>query len=51
MVTSFPLFNGDSEIDMIYRMFRLLGTPTNKEWPGVENFENYSNLLVPDHEK
>jgi len=51
MVTKFPLFQGDSENDMIYRMMRLLGTPTNREWPGVEGFENYANLLVPEHER
>lgn len=27
------LFPGDSEIDQLYRIFRLLGTPTDSNWP------------------
>ncbi|KAL7006547.1 hypothetical protein EMMF5_003968 [Cystobasidiomycetes sp. EMM_F5] len=30
-----PLFPGDSEIDEIFRIFRLLGTPDEEVWPGV----------------
>jgi len=41
MLTSRPLFPGDSQIDMLYRMFRTLGTPTNTVWPGVESMVNY----------
>lgn len=35
MVTKRPLFPGDSEIDQIYKIFRHLGTPDEKVWPGV----------------
>jgi serine/threonine protein kinase len=40
MATSAALFRGDSEIDTIFQIFRKLGTPTEKEWPGLE--------LLPD---
>lgn len=36
-----PLFMGDSEIDQLYKIFRILGTPNNKVWNGVENLPNY----------
>ena len=29
-----PLFTGDSEIDEIFKIFQLLGTPNEKTWPG-----------------
>ena len=32
-----PLFQGKSEIDQIDRVFRLLGTPNEKIWPGFED--------------
>ena len=32
-----PLFQGKSEIDQIDRVFRLLGTPNEKIWPGFEH--------------
>ncbi|KAH3660692.1 hypothetical protein OGATHE_005024 [Ogataea polymorpha] len=30
-----PLFAGDSEIDQIFKIFRVLGTPTEEIWPDV----------------
>jgi len=32
-----PLFVVDSEIDLLFSIFRMLGTPTNNTWPGVED--------------
>jgi hypothetical protein len=29
------LFPGDSQIDELYRIFQLLGTPTEETWPGT----------------
>ncbi|KAM0746290.1 Pkinase-domain-containing protein [Meredithblackwellia eburnea MCA 4105] len=36
-----PLFPGDSEIDEIFRIFRLLGTPDDDVWPGVTSLPDY----------
>jgi len=36
-----PLLPGDSEIDQIFRIFRLLGTPTEDNWPGVSSYRDY----------
>lgn len=36
-----PLFPGDSEIDEIFRIFRVLGTPNEDIWPGVSNLPDY----------
>lgn len=36
-----PLFTGDSEIDQIYKIFIILGTPTNETWKDVEELPNY----------
>lgn len=41
MVTKRPLFHGDSEIDQLFRIFRILGTPTEKNWPGVSQLQDY----------
>ena len=30
-----PVFSGDSEMETLYRTFQLLGTPTERDWPGV----------------
>eukprot|EP01017_Pseudomicrothorax_dubius_P017512 TRINITY_DN1971_c0_g1_i1.p1 TRINITY_DN1971_c0_g1~~TRINITY_DN1971_c0_g1_i1.p1 ORF type:complete len:306 (+),score=53.43 TRINITY_DN1971_c0_g1_i1:145-1062(+) len=36
------LFTGDCEIDQLYRIFRVLGTPTEQVWPGLTVMKNYS---------
>eukprot|EP00127_Corallochytrium_limacisporum_P005042 Clim_evm38s197 gene=Clim_evmTU38s197 len=36
-----PLFPGDSEIDQLFRIFRVLGTPTEETWPGVTELAEY----------
>jgi len=36
-----PLFPGDSEIDQIYRIFQILGTPSEAQWPGVSQLPFY----------
>ena len=43
MVTKKPLFAGDSDIDQLYRIFRVLGTPNEQNWPGVSNLRDYKN--------
>lgn len=35
------LFPGDSEFQQLLHIFRLLGTPTEKEWPGVSSLRDW----------
>lgn len=41
MASSHALFPGDSEIDMIFKIFRLLGTPDEGVWPGVTELKDF----------
>jgi len=41
MCTRKPLFPGDSEIDEIFKIFKLLGTPDENNWPGVTSFPDF----------
>ncbi|KAJ2358658.1 Cyclin-dependent kinase catalytic subunit, partial [Coemansia sp. RSA 2618] len=41
MVQRKPLFPGDSEIDEIFKIFRILGTPTEEIWPDVTTLPDY----------
>lgn len=43
------MFPGDSEIDQLFRIFRVLGTPNEKVWPGVTNLPDYK-CRFPDWE-
>ena len=36
-----PLFPGNSEIDQLFKIFQILGTPTNETWEDVESLPEY----------
>lgn len=39
------LFPGDSEIDQIFRIFRLLGTPSETTWPGITALPHFQSAF------
>ncbi|KAI6192462.1 Kinase domain protein [Aphelenchoides fujianensis] len=41
MARNLPLFQGDSEIDQLFRIFRIMGTPTDEEWAEFELMPDY----------
>lgn len=40
-----PLFQGDSEIDQIFKIFQFHGTPTNQTWPGVTQLPDFKTTF------
>lgn len=42
MATKRPFLPGDSEIDELFRIFRVFGTPTEAEWPGVTQLQDWN---------
>ena len=49
MLTKIPLFPGDSEIDELYRIFRVLGTPDEQTWPGVSHLPDWKSSFPVWH--
>jgi len=45
MVTGRPLFPGASNSDQLVRIFKILGTPTKKFWPGMMDLPDYKVAL------
>ncbi|KDD74294.1 protein kinase [Helicosporidium sp. ATCC 50920] len=45
MVNQRPLFPGDSEIDQLYKVFQVLGTPNEQTWPGVSQLPDYKDIF------
>jgi len=45
MIAKRPLFPGDSEIDQLFRIFRILGTPTEEVWHGCTSLPDYKESL------
>jgi cyclin-dependent kinase 1 len=45
LLTKSPFFVGDSEIDQLYKIFRILGTPSERVWPGVSKLRDYKRTF------
>ncbi|KAI9275438.1 kinase-like domain-containing protein [Phascolomyces articulosus] len=45
MMTLRPIFPGDSQIDELFRIFQLLGTPNEEYWPGVSALPDFSHTF------
>ena len=45
MATRRPLFAGDSEVDEIFKIFKLHGTPTEETWPGVTKLKDFKTTF------
>jgi len=45
-----PLFPGNNDIDQLYRVFQVMGTPNPATWPEVVNLPDYSKVSFPDME-
>jgi serine/threonine protein kinase len=48
LFTRFPLFNGANDIDQIFRVFQVMGTPNESIWPGVQELPDFSKVHYPD---
>lgn len=42
-----PLMSGKSELFQMTKMFKLLGTPTLKDWPGLKDLPGYKTMTLP----
>ncbi|CAL9207982.1 unnamed protein product [Musa hybrid cultivar] len=45
MANQRPLFPGDSEIDELFKIFRILGTPNEEIWPGVTSLPDFKSAF------
>jgi serine/threonine protein kinase len=45
MIMKKPLFPGESEIDELFSIFRVLGTPTEETFPGLTELPAYSETF------
>ena len=51
-----PLFMGDSEIDQIFKIFKVLGTPNESNWPDAlklsdfkKTFPKFKGMAMIEH--
>jgi serine/threonine protein kinase len=45
MATGQALFPGDSEIDTLFKIFQVLGTPTAEQWPGLIDLPDFKRTF------
>lgn len=46
-----PIFSGDSEIDQIFKIFRVLGTPNESVWPDIVYLPDFKPSFPKWHRK
>ncbi|CCH62625.1 hypothetical protein TBLA_0H03440 [Henningerozyma blattae CBS 6284] len=46
-----PIFSGDSEIDQIFKIFRILGTPNESIWPDIVYLPDFKPSFPKWHRK
>ena len=42
MITGKPLFPGDCEIGQLFKIFQIMGTPNEDNWPGISKLKDFS---------
>ena len=42
-----PLLPGKNELDQVHRICNLLGSPTDKIWPGFADLPNAKSIQLP----
>jgi len=45
MINLQALFTGDSEIDQLFKMFKILGTPNEETWPGCMQMKEFNQTF------
>lgn len=48
LITLTPLFAGNNDIDQMFRVFQVLGSPDPASWPGVERLPDYAKVSFPN---
>ena len=43
-----PLFPGENDIEQLCCVLRVLGTPSEKSWPGMSELPDYNKITFPD---
>jgi len=42
-----PLFPGNNDIDQMFRVFQVMGSPNEDVWPGVQQLPDYCKISFP----
>ena len=50
MLNKSYMFTGDCEIDQLYKIFQVLGTPNENVWKGVGLLKHFNEFVFPQWE-
>ena len=48
LLNNSPIFPGENDIDQLGIVIRILGSPSEKVWPGVNELPDFSKITFPD---
>ena len=47
LLRSQPMFVANSELELLSKVFSVLGTPSEKDWPGLSSLPSYMSFTAP----
>lgn len=50
LLTGWPLFTGENDIDQLFKVQKGLGSPNTKIWPGLEDLPDFNKIQFPHME-
>lgn len=48
LISLSPLFPGSNDIDQLYRVFQIMGSPSVDVWPGVDRLPDFDKICFPN---
>ncbi|XP_030828515.1 cyclin-dependent kinase 20-like [Strongylocentrotus purpuratus] len=49
LLNNSPIFPGENDIEQLCCVLRILGTPTEKTWPGMKDLPDYNKITFPEN--
>lgn len=47
LIDGSPLFPGSNDIEQLFKIIKVLGTPDSKTWPGIETLPDFNKVCLP----
>lgn len=50
LIDGSPFFPGNNDIEQLFKIIKVLGTPTTATWPGIDTLPDFNKVCLPQME-
>lgn len=47
LIDGSPFFPGNNDIEQLFKIIKVLGTPTTATWPGIDTLPDFNKVCLP----